>query len=332
MLMRQPFDLKFRFGVVGKTMYTIGGLLQKLKVNYFPTDKTTQIQRQVLEKWPNQSGVPEFILHDGVQHQGVCSETPSERGGWVPHAPRPACWLTEFETTTFYLFSCAWKGPKKSPPQVYIGKATAPHAGNTYGGLFWGPGKASFQPLSCLDPKMTKVMGKANARHKFLSTSFNPGRGQHFTVRKLYRQKKAPRRPSCPCSVDGHTVWGSSWANSGGTNATSSKPLGNDAHNLTAFFMWCSSLRTYRDWNRWVRSIAQTSCDYGCPRQDIRCPSRTCSHQQDQGHGLAYASFLATRPMLGEIGGWLLEVQRWMWPWGSFCLRGWAFREAFAKF
>ena len=81
MLMRQPFDLKFRFGVAGKTMYTIGGLLQKLKGNYFPTDKTTQIQRQVLEKWPNQSGVPEFILHDGVQHQGVCSETPSERGG-----------------------------------------------------------------------------------------------------------------------------------------------------------------------------------------------------------------------------------------------------------
>jgi hypothetical protein len=73
------------------------------------------------------------------------------------------------------------------------------------GGFFWGPEKPLFSLFLARKQKMTKVMGKANARHKFLSTSFNPGRGQHFTVRKLYRQKKAPRRPSCPCSVDGHT-------------------------------------------------------------------------------------------------------------------------------
>ena len=30
--------------------------------------------------------------------------------------------------------------------------------------------------------------------------------------------------------------------------------------------------------------------------------------------------------------GWTAQKKRWMWPWGSFCLRGWAFREAFAKF
>ena len=187
-------------------MYTIGGLLQKLKVNYFPTDKTTQIQRQVLEKWPNQSGVPEFILHDGVQHQGVCSETPSERGDEYHmhlglHADSQSSKQQHFTS-----LAVLEKGPKKAPHKSILGKLQPHMLEILVGGFFWGPEKPLFSLFLARKPKMTKVMGKANARHKFLSTSFNPGRGQHFTVRKLYRHKKAPRRPSCPCSVDGHTV------------------------------------------------------------------------------------------------------------------------------
>jgi hypothetical protein len=30
-------------------------------------------------------------------------------------------------------------------------------------------------------------------------------------------------------------------------------------------------------------------------------------------------------------GRWTAQKKQWIWPWGSFCLRGWAFREAFAK-
>jgi hypothetical protein len=97
------------------------------------------------------------------------------------------------------------KGQKKAPHKSILGKLQPHMLEILVGGFFWGPEKPLFSLFLARKQKMTKVMGKANARHKFLSTSFNPGRGQHFTVRKLYRQKKAPRRPSCPCSVDGHT-------------------------------------------------------------------------------------------------------------------------------
>jgi len=32
-----------------------------------------------------------------------------------------------------------------------------------------------------------------------------------------------------------------------------------------------------------------------------------------------------------RTAGWTAQKKPWMWPWGSFCLRGWALRE-FAKF
>ena len=33
-----------------------------------------------------------------------------------------------------------------------------------------------------------------------------------------------------------------------------------------------------------------------------------------------------------RTAGWTAQKKPWMWPWGSFCLRGWTFQEAFAKF
>ena len=33
-----------------------------------------------------------------------------------------------------------------------------------------------------------------------------------------------------------------------------------------------------------------------------------------------------------RMAGWTAHKKPLMWPWGSFCLRGWAFPEAFAEF
>ena len=45
-----------------------------------------------------------------------------------------------------------------------------------------------------------------------------------------------------------------------------------------------------------------------------------------------YAGKRRSEKLLQSLNGWATQKKQWMWPWGSFCLRGWAFRGAFAKF
>lgn len=185
MLMRQPFDLKFRFGVVGKTMYTIGGLLQKLKVNYFPTDKTTQIQRQVLEKWPNMAYLNSYCMT--VFNTKEFAQKLLRKGGDEYHMHLGLHADSQSSKPQhFTSLAVLEKGQKKPPTSLYWEGYSPTCWKYLWVAFFWGPEKHLFRKQ-----KITKVMGKANARHKFLSTSFNPGRRQHFTVRKLYLQKKS---------------------------------------------------------------------------------------------------------------------------------------------
>ena len=51
------------------------------------------------------------------------------------------------------------------------------------------------------------------------------------------------------------------------------------------------------------------------------------------GLGVAFACAVGlSEKLLQSLNGWTAQKKQWMWPWGSFCLRGWAVREAFAKF
>ena len=97
------------------------------------------------------------------------------------------------------------KGQKKPPTSLYW-ESYSPTCWKYLWGAFFGARKSLFSASFLPGPEDDQSDGQSQCTAQVLVNELQSWPRATFHCAQTVSAKKAPRRPSCPCSVDGHTV------------------------------------------------------------------------------------------------------------------------------